>query len=294
MYHSGPKSLPGLALTGAALMALAACAPDAPTLSSPDAASAVPSANRAGYDQAGMHRQYGTPVKVGNGTARTYVVLNAKAEQTAYELGIALSAQAMEGLPSSQMMYAFLLPLPAQAPEPYHLVELDWNPHGHEPKGVYTVPHFDFHFYSISLAERNSIMPSNPNFAAEANNVPTDGYVPPFYVVPGPPAALAVPMMGVHWSDVRSPELQNVLGNPAAYRPFTATFIYGSWNGRFTFYEPMITRAYLLSQPDNVITQIPTPERYPVAGYYPTAYRVTYDAQSKEYLVALTGLTARQ
>lgn len=280
----------------AALFVLGACAPDSPVPTSADRGAQI-SLARAGYDQAGVHRQYGPPVKVGNGMARTYVVVDSKDGQTPVELGVALDAKALQDLPSTEMMYMYLLQLPAQAPDPYKLVELDWNPHGHEPPGVYTVPHFDFHFYTISLAERNSIVPSNPNFAAEANNLPSGGYVPPFYAaLAGPgqtPADIAVPMMGVHWSDVRSPELQALLGHPENYQPFTKTFIYGSWNGRLTFYEPMITLAYLQSNPD-FDGNIPVPQLYPEPGYFPTSYKVTYDAQAKEYRVALTGLTRHQ
>lgn len=269
---------------------LAGCAPDASTVVGPRTPSG-PAASRAGYDQPGMHRQYGVPVKVGDGRARTYVVLNAKNDQTPVELGIALDVRALDGLPAGAAEQSYLLPLPEHAPVPYQLVELDWNPQGHVPPGVYTVPHFDFHFYTISLAQRNAIDPSDPDYAADANDLPTDGYVPPFYIVPGPPAAVAVPRMGVHWLDVRSPELQGLLGHPGAYQAFTKTFIYGSWDGQFIFYEPMVTRAYLLSHPD-VVTPISVPALYPQPGYYPTAYRVTYDARAKEYRVALTGLAA--
>lgn len=283
------RSLLALGST-AALALIAACAPDAPTAPSADRAGAL-APDRAGYDMPGIHRQYGTPQKLGNGMARTYVVLNATAGQAPVELGIALDAQALEGLPTDGDEHSFLLQLPEKSPAPYRFVELGWNPQGHEPAGVYTVPHFDFHFYTISVAERDAIGPSDPEFAAKANNLPSGAHVPPFYIVPGPPAAVAVPQMGVHWSDVRSPELQGLLGHPQAYQPFTKTFIYGSWAGRFTFYEPMITRAYLLTQPD-VTTPIPVPALYPHPGSYPTAYRVSYDAQAKEYLVALTGLVA--
>ncbi len=280
----------------AALVVLGACAPDSPVPTSADRGAQI-SLARAGYDQPGAHRQYGPPVKVGNGMARAYVVMDDKNGKTPLELGIALDERALDGLPSTEMGYMYLLPLPAHAPDPYKLIELDWNPHGHEPPGVYTVPHFDFHFYTITLAERNAIVPSNPNFAAEANNLPSDGYVPPFYAaLAGPgqmPADIAVPMMGVHWSDVRSPELQGLLGHPENYQPFTKTFIYGSWNGRFIFYEPMVTREYLLSKPD-ASGGIPVPALYPEAGYFPTSYKVTYDAQAKQYRVALTGLAWHQ
>jgi hypothetical protein len=286
MSRAVPRSF---ALAALALLA-AACAPDAPERPA-NGNLTGPELDRAGYDQAGVHRQYGAPVNVGDGLARTYVVLDAKSGNTPLELGIALDASALQGLPTGGES-SFLLPLPQKAPAPYQLVELDWNPNGHPPAGVYTVPHFDFHFYTISLAQRNAIDPSNPQYAAQASNLPTGGYVPPFYIVPGPPPALAVPHMGLHWFNVHAPELQNMLGHPELYQPFTKTFIYGSWNGQFIFYEPMITRAYLLTQPD-VTTPISVPSLYPQPGYYPTAYRVTYDAQTKQYLVALTSLTWR-
>lgn len=276
-----------LALGSAATAGLlAACAPDSPT-----GVGAPATLDRAGYDQPGMHRQYGTPRKLGDGMARTYVVLSERGARTPVELGVALDERALDELPAAGS-HPLDLELPAHAPAPYRLVEVDWNANGHVPEGVYTVPHFDFHFYTITAAERDAIDPSDPAYAAKASNLPAGDYVPPFYVVPGPPALVAEPRMGVHWVDLRSPELQALLGHPEAYQPFTKTFIYGSWDGRFTFFEPMITRDYLLAHPD-VVTPIPVPAAYPQSGYYPTAYRVTYDAQAKEYRVALAGLTAR-
>jgi hypothetical protein len=279
----------GVAAALGALALIVACQADAPTaIAPPQSASNA----RAGYNTAGMHRQYGPPQKVGNGMARAYVVLNANAGQAPVELGIALDEKALDGLPASGMEFSYDLRLPEHAPAPYRFAELDWNPQGHVPPGVYTVPHFDFHFYTVPRAERDAIDPADPQYAAKASNLPTGDLVPPFYIVPGPPAAVAVPHMGVHWLDVRSPELQGLLGNPAGYQPFTKTFIYGSWNGNFTFLEPMVTREYLLSHPD-ATSPISVPARYAQSGWYPTSYRVTYDAQAKEYRVALSGMMAR-
>jgi len=39
---------------------------------------------------------------------------------------------------------------------------------------------------------------------------------------------------------------------------------------------------------------ISVPSRYHVPPYYPTAYRITWDDQAREYRVALAGLTPRQ
>ena len=38
---------------------------------------------------------------------------------------------------------------------------------------------------------------------------------------------------------------------------------------------------------------IPTPQRYQQPGWYPVAYRITWDPQAKEYRIALTGLARR-
>src|SRR6187401_1991943 len=50
--------------------------------------------DRAGFDQAGAHRQYGAPQKVGNGTVRTYIVMDQKNGGRPLEVGVSLSEQA--------------------------------------------------------------------------------------------------------------------------------------------------------------------------------------------------------
>jgi hypothetical protein len=50
----------------------------APIRRSTGVASTPASLDRAGFDQAGAHRQYGTPQQVGNGTVRTYIVTDQK------------------------------------------------------------------------------------------------------------------------------------------------------------------------------------------------------------------------
>jgi hypothetical protein len=282
--------------------------------------------DRAGFDEAGTHRQYGTPTKVGNGIVRTYVVLDQKQGGKPLEVGVAMSEASLEGLPTpaalaaeaaakgehdhgdhgKMVMNMYLLDLPAQNPTPYKFVQFDWNPAGHEPEGVYDLPHFDFHFYTVDNAVRESIVPSDPLYGQKAANLPASDFRPPFYIDAStaaggaPAAAVTVPQMGIHWLDVRSPELQGLVGNPAGFEPFTRTFIYGSWNGQFIFDEPMITRAHILEKKtatdpavvDEVIP-VPTAQRYSPAGFYPSAYRITWDAQQREYRIALTQLSWR-
>ena len=271
------------------------------------------SLDRAGFDQAGAHRQYGAAQQVGNGTVRTYIVTDQKNGGRPLEVGVALSEQALEGLPAPvestdpmANMHMYTLELPGRNPTQYRFVQFDWNPKGHEPDSVYTYAHFDFHFYTVPVEVRNSILPSDPQYAAKAANYPAPEYRPPFYLdaataANAPAAAVTIPMMGLHWLDVRSPELQKLTGNPAGYRPFTKTFIYGTWDGQFIFDEPMITRAYILEKktatdPSVVdeVVPVPTAQKYSPAGFYPSAYRITWDAQQKEYRIALTQLSWKE
>ena len=271
------------------------------------------SLDRAGFDQAGAHRQYGAAQQVGNGTVRTYIVTDQKNGGRPLEVGVALSEQALEGLPAPvestdpmANMHMYTLELPARNPTQYKFVQFDWNPKGHEPDSVYTYAHFDFHFYTVPVEVRNSILPSDPQYAAKAANYTAPEYRPPFYLdaataANAPAAAVTIPMMGLHWLDVRSPELQKLTGNPAGYRPFTKTFIYGTWDGQFIFDEPMITRAYILEKktatdPSVVdeVVPVPTAQKYSPAGFYPSAYRITWDAQQKEYRIALTQLSWKE
>jgi hypothetical protein len=306
-----------ISASAALAFALVACAdPSTPTVSSAKSASTSATLDRAGYAEAGAHRQYGTPTRLGNGVIRTYVVLDEKDSSRPLEVGVAMSQESLEGLPAGTPMAGhghhtmgnvLLLDLPAQNPTPYKFVQFDWNPNGHEPDSVYTVPHFDFHFYTVPVEVRNSIVPSDPRYAEKAANYPAAQYRYPFYLDAAtasggaPPAAVTVPQMGLHWLDVRSPELQKLTGNPGAWQPFTKTFIYGSWDGQFIFDEPMITRAYILSKktatdPAMVDELIPVPmaQQYSPAGFYPSAYRISWDAQAKEYRIAMTGLSWRE
>jgi hypothetical protein len=316
---SRPRIFAAAAASLTLVAAFVACSDPAAT-SSVSTLTPAASLDRAGFDEAGNHRQYGTPVHVGNGTVRTYVVLDQKNEGRPLEIGVAMSEASLEGLPAPMEMPAehgksghdmsnmnmYLLDLPAQNPSQYKFVQFDWNPTGHEPDSVYTLPHFDFHFYTVPVEVRNSIVPSAPGYAQMAANKPAQQYWYPFHLDAAtlsggaPDSAVTVPLMGMHWLDVRSPELQKLAGNPGAWQPFTKTFIYGSWNGQFIFDEPMITRAYILSKKtatdpaaiDEVIP-VSTAQKYSPAGYYPSAYRITWDARQQEYRIALTQLSWR-
>jgi hypothetical protein len=197
-------------------------------------------------------------------------------------MGISLSKEALHALPEGDghnepghvHTYSYALPLPKEASQTQfkHII-LDWNPNGHEPEGVYTKAHFDAHFYMISSQERLQITPNDPKIEIlpPAEQIP-EGYV----AIPG-----GVPQMGKHWMDPTSDEFTE--------KGFTATFMYGSYNGAITFYEPMITWEYLLSKPEATFT-LKKPAAYGKQGYYPEMYSVRYDQASGEYQISLDNL----
>ncbi len=237
----------------------------------------APVARAADAPMASVHE--GPAVKVGNGTAR--VVVAATAKGVPASVSVVLTAGALEGLPAPSKEHPeweFVLPMPATGPRTgYDHVALDWNPAGHPPEGIYTVPHFDFHFYAVSRAEQEGVSFSG-TAGAEAAKVADSALLPKGYVVP-PDTAVA--KMGVHGVDPASPEFHG--------KPFTRTFIYGYYKGRLTFVEPMVTLAYLLSKPD-VTAAVKVPSAYSYPGFYPTKYRVGYDPRRKLYFLSLIGL----
>jgi hypothetical protein len=229
---------------------------------------------------------YGPSVSFAQGTARAFIQTDAAGVPTS--LGIAMTEAALSGLPTTvsgpnPTALMVSLPLPATAVATgFDHAELGWNPNGHEPQALYALPHFDLHFYMVSSATQMAILPSDPQFGAKASNLPAASFVPLGYVPPpAPVAASAIPQMGVHWTDTKSPELTG--------RGFSSTFIYGSWDGKFIFLEPMVTKAYLETHPAS--TQVvPQPTQWASSGYYPTSYVVAYDAAAKEYRFTLGAL----
>jgi hypothetical protein len=218
----------------------------------------------------------GPQTKVYNGKAESWIKADKKGAPE--QIGITIDAAAWASLPTGADAeeQEFVIELHPKVKEvtPLNFIELDWNPHGHEPAGIYDKPHFDFHFYMVPQAEVDATTDIN----TITKPVPAD-YVPANYVA-GPP----VPKMGMHWIDVTSPEF-------APGGTFTQTFIYGSNDGKITFYEPMITKAFI-----DATTQfqrnIPQPAKVQKSGYYPTKLLVV--KQDGLISIVLDGFVYRQ
>lgn len=215
---------------------------------------------------------YGQTANVGNGTVRSFVVLNW--DGTPQSVGFNFTKSMLAGLPDDGKIptYMTMLDLPPQAASSgFNHLELDWNPHGHEPSNIYGLPHFDFHFYIVGMDELMQIIPGPDTTSVDPKYVPKD------YIS----GVVAVPNMGVHWVDPNSPEFNG--------KTFTTTYIYGFYHGSMLFGEPMITKAYLETLP-NVTMDVKQPAEFQKSGYYPTKYRISYDPQGQQYFVSLEGL----
>jgi hypothetical protein len=228
----------------------------------------------------------GPTVVVGTGTAHSFVASDANGKPT--EIGVALTETALTGLPATPLtgtMYDMALPssTSATAQMPFDHISFDWNPVGHEPAPIYTLPHFDTHFYMQSMSAQHAITLDDP----KGDILPAAAMLPAGYITaPNVAPGRTVPMMGRHWVDPTSPEY-------AVGGTFTHTFIYGSYNGHVTFLEPMFTKAMLVPGV-NVSQAIKQPTTYEATGkYFPTTYTIRHDATTHEYIISLKDMVLR-
>lgn len=216
-------------------------------------------------------RFYGPSTALANGSVRTFITVH---DGQPEELGVALSEAALSGLPDQMLMLHLAFPSEA-AGMPYTFMMFGWNPQGHVPAPIYTLPHFDFHFYLIAESEVMKV-PGGPDPI-----LPEASLVPEAYIAPG---NVSVPAMGVHWTASSAPELNGQV--------FDKTMVFGFTGGRQAFIEPMITKAFLETKPD-FATAIAQPQRFAKPGLYPTRYSIKYDAATKEHLIAIGSFVER-
>ena len=255
---------------------------------------------------------HGEAEKLGHGFARVYTELDAAGAPAA--IGVTFDQGMLEGLPTMPNTWSrcfdkngngqidahgechgdyeleFALPPELAGVTPFAWVSVNWNPMGHTPPAppVWAVPHLDFHFYIMA---REAVRQIRPGPCAEL--IDCDDFkraqtpVPARYVhADHIDVGAAVPAMGNHLIDAKSPELV-VQG-----REFTHTFIFGAYDGSVIFYEPMVTLAYLQTRPD-LCVPIKQPRAWATDGYYPTTYCIRYLADEERYTVSLEGFVRR-
>ncbi|KAL4447809.1 hypothetical protein ABPG75_005028 [Micractinium tetrahymenae] len=140
---------------------------------------------------------------------------------------------------------------------PFPVMELNWEPVGHALENVYSVPHFDFHFYLVPEADVMNVTggPEHP---------------PPLAPLPLPP--------GNHYLSADAPEIKAAFAGENGVGAWNATWIWGGYHGQLqpqvTYMEPMIKRSFLMSKPDECWSIPDAPKEWAVAGYKPSTYCV--------------------
>ncbi len=228
---------------------------------------------------------YGPTVQFGEGHVRSWA--NITHEDKPLAIGIEFTEGALHQVHdhnggTGEHGHEALLQLhqKAAALMPFDHLTMGFMAAGHPPPGIYSVPHFDFHFYKMTLSERLAI-PAYPAALAAFNNNPAAGYLPPLYAKA--PAGEA--RMGAHWMDVTSPEFNG--------QPFTYTFVYGSYDGKVNFLEPMATLAFLESG-TTVHKAIRQPQLFdPANTYYPTRYNIWKNGSNNRHYLALDEMVWR-
>lgn len=199
--------------------------------------------------------------------------------------GVTIPVSAIEAAPAEAPMAwppvavaTISLPEAVSSATGFKLFTTYWEAHGHPP-GPYLVPHFDFHFYTISADELRAIDcadPTKPDRLPATYELP-DVDIPQLGMLLG----LCVPEMGMH--SLPGPELQ-------AAAPFQKTMIVGYYGGRPIFVEPMITRATLLER-RSFRMDIPAVPDGTAGVRYPTTFRADYDSTAQAYRFVFSGLT---
>ncbi|MBB1283882.1 hypothetical protein HRH25_05820 [Flavisolibacter sp. BT320] len=227
---------------------------------------------------------YGPAVQFGKGHVRSWVNISHEDKPLAIGMefteGVLHQEHSHEGGDAHGHEVLLQLHQKAKGLMPFDHLTMGYMAEGHPPPGIYSVPHFDFHFYKISLEERLAI-PSYPEAMAAFNNNPPAGYIPLAYVKA--PAGEA--RMGAHWMDVLSPEFNG--------QPFTHTFVYGSYDGKVNFLEPMASIAFI-QEGTTVQKAIRQPQLFdPVNTYYPTRYNIWKDEKKDRHYIALDQMVWR-
>lgn len=178
-----------------------------------------------------------------------------------------------------------VLPLPTDISQredmPFKWVLLNWNPHGHNPEGVWKTPHFDVHFYIEPIENVFALMPGPcgpelmrcDQYEIAIKPVPANFIHKDFENV-----GAAAPAMGNHLIDPTAPEFHG--------EPFTRSWLYGSFDERIIFWEEMVSLNYILTQPQECFT-IKSPPEVAVSGYYPTKSCTRFNPETSDVSISV-------
>ena len=210
------------------------------------------------------------PVSVGPGWA---VGFTDWVDGEPVKVGLRFDVDSLDELPPVHQANPVLLPDGEGAVAPFDHVSMDWSPDGHEPNGVWDVPHFDLHFFVIDPVQRTQILVDEG-----MENHPDPEHVPPGYVTfpdSGEPGE------GNHWVNPATPEFSG--------DAFTHALVYGFYDASLVFLEPMVALDFLESRV-GTHTEVPWPDAWQEPGWYPHSYHVQWLTDDEVWEVSLEDL----
>lgn len=224
-----------------------------------------------------------------DGTVRTYATTNPEGDLSS--IGVYLDDDALDAFDEDPLDIHLALPDEVDTHQ-FTFLGFHYNPEGHPPPDVYTVPHFDFHFYMLPEETVEDITSGPATFSIPDARMPEDYQRLPVLDTDDdgqPDTPLVEEEMGEHLADTSSPEFQED-------GEFTHTMIYGAYDsdgdgtGQITFIEPMITVDFFEDLSMETVVRIKTPQEYAQEDNYPTEYVMEPDLEGGVY-VSLDGFT---
>jgi hypothetical protein len=171
---------------------------------------------------------------------------------------------------------------------PFQWMLVNWQSFGHGPPHVFDLPHFDLHYFIQDYEARNLIrtgpcgLVMNCKDLARSQLPVPERFHPPGFDGPG-----ASGRMGNHIANTRAP--------PYTGEPLTQAFAYGTYGGHISFWEPVLSTAWLTAEkPRSSCLTIAWAPEVELSGYYPHKTCAAYRRAESDYLLSLEGFEYRK
>lgn len=205
-------------------------------------------------------RLFGERMSLAGGKVETWLNISPSGLQ---KVGLTLSPEVLDQnqLPTAGSHHGSHMRFPQVPGSPFIHAFFAWNPNGHPPVTIYNVPHYDFHLAFVEPDDLMAITAGDPR----GQILPAAKFMPTTAVPQRFPdgSYVNVPGQGVHWYYEDASEW-----NGGAY---TETFLWGSFNGKNIFMEPMFTYNAMVYTP-RYERQIQLPACVHKTAFYPTIY----------------------
>ncbi|WP_394847038.1 hypothetical protein LZC95_06165 [Pendulispora brunnea] len=170
---------------------------------------------------------------------------------------------------------------------PIKWMMFNWQGHGHAPEGVFSVPHFDLHYFIMDYVERNYMRTGPcdqfipcPEWAKAAKDIPIEFWPPGYLNAKGIQGR-----MGNHMINKNSPEWQG--------KGLAQAFAYGLYDGHISFWEPVTSVDWLKGNPNECKPVIQQPN-VEIRGWYAKTYCSRHRPDRHDYLMSLEDFAFRE